>query len=69
MKIKVRSIHGQRKVKLKRMYDLGGVYPSQKEMDFYFMVLGNVDLCRLIKLNLPRTAKMQRYLDRMLTTN
>lgn len=72
MKVKVRHLANYknrpfgRKVKVRRLYDLGdGVYPSQKEMEFYFMVLGNIELCRLIKLNLPRTAKMQKYLDKV----
>lgn len=50
-KIKVRAVGctNIRKVKVRIKYCLGnGIYPSEKEMQAYFQILGSKDLCRLL---------------------
>lgn len=67
-----------RKVKIHKVYDSlhklnwdrqkhGQSIITKEECMQFFAILGDVELCRQIKLNLPRTKKMERWLSKLST--
>lgn len=73
IKLKVNHIATKQKRRIRKVYSTlhtlreAGVMASKEELDIYMKILGNVELCRQIKLNLPRTARMQKWLDKKLS--
>lgn len=73
IKLKVKHIATKQKRRVRKFYSTlhalreAGVTASKEELEVYMQILGNVELCRQIKLNLPRTVRMQRWLDKKLS--
>lgn len=73
IKLKINHIATKQKRRIRKIYSTlhalreAGVTASKEELEVYMQILGNVELCRQIKLNLPRIARMQKWLDKKLS--